>query len=167
MKKHKKNLQKIYKNNLFGNIHKNIDVLVLRYFPKYRQIAGRLPAIDRAYKKQRQTQAARFGKNAPCPLCEDIANRYVEFSTDTMLVMANDYPYYMFDGMTVNKHTMLVPRRHVSSLSQLDKKEQSEYWKLYLKLSDMGYNTMTRPTGNHRRSVQGHVHTHLIKLNDY
>ena len=153
-----------YKRKLVGRVHKDTDRLLLRLFPKYRHIAGRLPAVENLYRRQTAAVRKLYGMGAPCPLCEDVESRYVEYSSDTMHIMANDYPYYMFDGRQVDNHLMLVPKRHVRDLGELDDRERAEYWQLYLKFSDSGYNTMTRPTGSNRRSVPGHVHTHLIKI---
>lgn len=163
-----KNKQKYnpYKPTILGRIHKALDSRLLRMFPKYRHIAGRLPAVENLYQKHIAAIGRRYGQDTPCPLCEDASSRDIELSTDTMHIMANDYPYYMFDGRQVDGHMMLVPRRHVGNLSDLDDRERDEYWRLYLQLSDEGYTTMTRPAGNERRSVPGHVHTHLIRLGD-
>lgn len=152
--------------SLTESIRHPIDVFRLHKFPAHRHIAGRLPSVDKAYERQRAAQQQRFGDNPPCPLCDDIANREVIASGPTMSILKNDFPYYMFDGRTVAEHIMLLPKRHVRRLSELNPEETAEYWQAYRQYDHDGYNTMTRPASEHRRSVQGHVHTHLIKLND-
>lgn len=156
----------VYRAGIFGTMHKNIDIFMLRNFAKYRHIAGRLRSVDQAYKKQVASQKQQFGGNPPCPLCGDIANRDIVLSTPTMCIVKNDFPYYMFDGRTVNEHLMLIPKRHIKLLDEFNTEEEAEYWDLYLKYNNIGYSSMTRPTGNDRRSIPGHVHTHLIKLNN-
>lgn len=158
-----------YGNSMFARMHQRIDIFKLRYFPfaKTRNMGGRLPAVEKRYEKSRKEQQAQYADgNLPCPLCEDIANRKVLFSTKTMHIMKNDYPYYMFDDLVVKAHIMLVPKRHISQFSEFNRGEMVDYWKILQKLSDQGYNSMTRATGNHRRSVPGHLHTHLIQLHE-
>lgn len=167
MKTNKKYLEKSANNlSLAGSIRRSIDIFRLRRLPKPRHITGRLPSIDKAYSRQRIHQKQLYGDNPPCPLCEDIANRQVIASTATMSIVKNDFPYYMFDGRTVSEHIMLLPKRHVAMLADFTPEETKEYWQLYQQYDRDGYNSMTRPTGNSRRSIPGHVHTHLFKLNN-
>lgn len=161
-KTNKKQTNSQNKTSLAKKIIDSLDAYFLEKLPSRLHVSGRLLTVEKAYTRDTKEKNKRYGRKVPCPLCEDISSRHIKFSTETMIVMANDYPYHMYDGAAVEDHMMLVPRRHLHSLSQLDKQEQAEYWKLYIKLADMGYNTVTRPRSNKRRSVPGHVHTHLI-----
>jgi ATP adenylyltransferase len=74
----------------------------------------------------------------------------------------NIFAYDTWDGCRVNEHLMLVPKRHVTSLSELDEIEKSQYVDLVASAEDDGYNIFSRASAASTKSVP-HQHTHLIK----
>lgn len=77
-------------------------------------------------------------------------------------VIKNKFSYTLWDSSTVTEHLMVVPIRHVPSLSDLTTEEIVEYHQITSKYEDNGYDVYTRGAHSNMKSVV-HVHTHLIK----
>lgn len=122
---------------------------------------GRTAAVQRAY------IASRAVASDGCPFC-DAANggeRPVLWH-DTMLVLANRFPYAVWDSALVEDHLMVVPARHTLSLKDFTDDEMADFVALTTQYESDGYSVYTRSQGNKGRSV-GHLHTHLIKTGDF
>ena len=98
-----------------------------------------------------------------CPFC--VLNERILFETKTMVVIGNAAPYDWFDNLQVKEHLMVIPKRHVEELNELNKTESKEYFDVLSKYEKKGYSFFSRDNTNNSRS-QLHLHTHLIKTGD-
>ena len=101
-------------------------------------------------------------KVADCDFCEyhdspEVVKEYPQF-----LVIPNLFPYTVWDGVNVLDHMMLIPKRHVTSMSNFTEEESLEHTKLLGHYEDQGYSVYARSHMNNLKSVP-HQHTHLIK----
>lgn len=76
--------------------------------------------------------------------------------------ITNIFPYSLWDSSKVTEHAMLVPKRHITSLSQLTKPEKLEYITLISEKEGQGYDVFSRGHNSHMKSVP-HQHTHILK----
>lgn len=74
----------------------------------------------------------------------------------------NLFGYDMWDSAGVAEHYMIVPKRHVESLGQLNAAEAKEYMDLLATFEKEGYSIYARAPQSITKSVP-HQHTHLIK----
>ncbi len=58
---------------------------------------------------------------------------------------------------------MIVPKRHIDSVSHFNGSEQTEFMRMLAKYEAAGYSVYARAPTNKMKSVI-HQHTHLIKL---
>lgn len=75
----------------------------------------------------------------------------------------NVFGYAVWDGCRVEKHLMLVPKRHVHTLADLTKTEKNRLAELLAEYETDGYSIYARAPQNITKSV-AHQHTHLVKL---
>lgn len=75
----------------------------------------------------------------------------------------NIFSYDIWDDQGVIDHLMLVPKRHVDSLGDMNDEELLEYSKILGAYDKLGYSIYARSSGNVIKSVL-HQHTHLLKL---
>ncbi len=81
-----------------------------------------------------------------------------------MQVIRNRVPYDVFDALrTTGRHYMIVPKRHVSSISEFTDTEKIEMVNLLAEYEAEGFSIYARSKSNIHRS-QPHQHTHLIEL---
>lgn len=97
-----------------------------------------------------------------CDFCaynesSEVVAEHIQF-----LVIKNMFPYTVWDGMNVLDHLMLIPRRHITSLSELTADESKEYMELLGSYEDAGYSAYSRSHKNNMKTVP-HQHTHLLK----
>ena len=64
--------------------------------------------------------------------------------------------------MDVTDHLMIIPKRHVDSMSDLSKEEKLDLINLMADYEAKGYNVYSREKESNMKSVV-HQHTHLIK----
>ncbi len=79
-----------------------------------------------------------------------------------MLVVTNLYPYRYWEFMDVIDHLMVVPKRHVTAISEFTKAEKLEFLELLSRYEGSGYNVYARAEENVMKTIP-HQHTHLIK----
>ena len=100
--------------------------------------------------------------DAPCPLCAAAATRDV--------LASNEHAVALFDAFPVSPgHALVVSRRHVASLFDLDPAEQAATWALLSAVktvidarhSPAGYNVGVN-VGVAAGQTVGHVHVHVI-----
>ncbi|MEI6886678.1 MAG: HIT family protein [bacterium] len=113
---------------------------------------------ENRYRKYRKTNNSDL-----CVFCNP-PNAQVIKELKYFRVLANEFPYDKWDYRQVEKHLMLVSKKHYVSLSEFSKKEKDEYTDTIIEYEKKGYNIYTRTNSNGSKSV-GHVHTHLIKTN--
>lgn len=99
-----------------------------------------------------------------CPFCDpaEIDYRLIERS-EHGYVIPNKVKYDVWEHHKVLEHLMVIPQRHVASLSELNDQELLDLARLTSKYEAAGYSVYARAPSNGNRSV-GHQHTHLIKI---
>lgn len=126
----------------------------------------RAPEVQARYDEERKKTATLYGDNPPCPFCDNLGERIMLRETSTMIVVKNDFPYQVFDGLPVSHHILLVPRRHTAVLDDFDEQEIHDYWHLVSEYHLQGYSFMTRSAKSTNRSVPAHLHTHLFTVEE-
>jgi diadenosine tetraphosphate (Ap4A) HIT family hydrolase len=121
--------------------------------------------IKQRYDEDRVRLRSQHDGVLPCAFCDSRRRRQLE-STETMMVVRNDYPYEYFDGRYIKDHFLIVPRRHVAVMNSFTPEERSEYQQLLSKYQLLGYANFTRSAGDEVRSVPLHLHTHLFSYQD-
>lgn len=105
-------------------------------------------------------------KPAGCDFCkfhkksEQVVAEYKDF-----WVVKNIFGYDHWDGMKVTEHLLLVPKRHVDTISHFTDVESREYLNLLASHEAEGYSIYARAAQNAAKSVP-HQHTHLIRMDD-
>lgn len=127
------------------------------------RITARSPEVQQQYDDARAKATLRYGDTPPCVFCSATKQQKALHTTETMLVLKNDYPYSRFDGLEVKNHLMIVPRRHHKSIGVFNDMERKEYLHLVAVYHARGYATMTRSSTDTHRSVPAHLHTHLFR----
>lgn len=97
-----------------------------------------------------------------CPFCDLPKNQIVK-RFKYFLVIKNRFPYSVWDTGEVKNHYMLVPKKHLSSISDFSKQEKAEYLQIIADYEAKGYDTFTR-SSNNKGKTQPHFHTHLLKV---
>jgi diadenosine tetraphosphate (Ap4A) HIT family hydrolase len=100
-----------------------------------------------------------------CPFC-DLSNRTALEETKYAVVTRSDYPYDIWEFRDVTDHLLLIPKRHVATLSNLTSEEQTDIIHLMGKYEHLGYNVYGRSEKSVSKSVPAHQHTHLISTTD-
>lgn len=110
------------------------------------------------YRKMMKQQAA-----PGCNFCQfSPEDKQVRVAHEHFLVTDNLFPYEIWDSHEVADHIMIVPRRHVEGIYQLDKTERAELMDVIVEYEEQGYSVYARAPENKQKSV-AHQHTHLIK----
>lgn len=99
-----------------------------------------------------------------CPFCNmpPEKRKTIEESAHA-LVIQNIFPYEVWEGFKATEHLLLIPKRHVSSLNELNSGERTDIMNLYCKYEALGFNLYSRAPGSGART-HAHVHTHFIKI---
>ena len=100
-----------------------------------------------------------------CPFCVPTDGTIIRESKQTRIVR-NIFPYDLWEFRDVRDHLLIVPKRHVKSLSQLSEKEQDEIMRLIVEFEALNYNVYARSTDSVKKTIPAHQHTHLIKTAD-
>jgi ATP adenylyltransferase len=99
-----------------------------------------------------------------CPFCKNIDHQVIRELEDFRIVK-NFFPYDLWDQCKVLDHIMIIPRRHINGIKELNEKEVKEYFKILSEYEDLQYYTYTRAVSSKLKSV-AHLHTHLIRIDD-
>lgn len=83
---------------------------------------------------------------------------------DHSRLIRNLFPYDIWEYHDVVDHLMIIPKRHVRSLSELEDVELTEIMKHLATYEAKDYNIYARSIDSKHRTVVAHQHTHLIKL---
>lgn len=110
-------------------------------------------------KADKQATGCRF------PFCNKENLQPIIDENETMAVTPNRVKYDLFEGRRVIDHLMIIPKRHVETLSEFTARELQDFGELAGKYEAQGYNIYARAVGSVNRSVK-HQHTHLIKCDD-
>ncbi len=98
-----------------------------------------------------------------CALCR-LDDFIIVEETRHTAVVKNNYPYDVWEGTPVKEHLMILPKKHVAGLSDIDAVVLKEIITLAAKYEGQGYNVYARSSGSPLRSIKHHQHTHLIKV---
>jgi len=117
---------------------------------------------EKEYKKLKKTRAKVDG----CVFCkfdkqpgkEEVIKEFTDF-----WVVENTFPYDIWDDQGVVDHIMVVPKRHMESLGEMNTDEMTEFSCIIGSYDKLGYSIYARSFKNSIKSVP-HQHTHLIKL---
>ena len=104
--------------------------------------------------------------DSSCPFCSIDINhpQYIE-ETKYFKIIKNKFPYSIWDGAKVKEHIMLVPIRHIGSLSQVNAGEANDFANILSQYEKQNYNFYGRTHSSNVKSVV-HQHTHLLKLGE-
>lgn len=101
-----------------------------------------------------------------CPFCDLEKNRReIVSESKHAFVIRNDFKYDLWELRRVVDHLMIIPRRHVRSLSELSAEERSDIMEFMAEYASQGYDVYARSVDSVHRTVPLHQHTHLIKTN--
>ncbi len=106
-----------------------------------------------------------YPKPAVCAFCEENLDERKVYETKHAYVVPNRVFYDLWELRAVTDHLLVVPKRHVRSLSQLTKAEKVDIMDILAEYEGKNYNVYARAINSKQRSV-GHQHTHLIKTHD-
>ena len=98
-----------------------------------------------------------------CPLCNNVRNHILE-ETKNFYVVTNIYPYQYWDVQGVTGHQMIIPKKHIKSISDLKSKQRLELIDLIADYEAKGLNMYSRGDHNAYKSIPDHLHIHLIDL---
>jgi len=77
-------------------------------------------------------------------------------------VIRNLFPYSLWDDHAVADHLLLIPKRHIDRLSDLETHEMTEFFLVLGQYEADGYNLYARAPHSIQKSIV-HQHTHLLK----
>jgi diadenosine tetraphosphate (Ap4A) HIT family hydrolase len=78
-------------------------------------------------------------------------------------LIKNEFPYYFWESRRVSQHLLLVPKRHILSISELTADEWADFQQILTQYEPQGFSIYARAPANPQRT-QVHQHTHLIKV---
>lgn len=107
-------------------------------------------------------------KNPPagCQFCAFASGaEHIKRTYPLFWVVENLFPYHVWDGSRTGEHLLLVPKRHVDSISHFTTAELREYAKILAEFESSGYSIYARAAQNKRKSVV-HQHTHFIEVGE-
>lgn len=97
-----------------------------------------------------------------CVFCADKIKDEIIYETPLAYVVPNQTFYDLWEGRTVVDHLMVIPKRHMTTLGELQPDESVEIMQIIGRYEAEGYNVYARGVDSVSRS-QSHQHTHLIK----
>lgn len=114
------------------------------------------------YRKTRKVYTS-YPKPESCDFCDmaKTPNQIMETSRHAWIVR-NRVSYDVWELRDVTDHLMVVPKRHVRSLEELNDAEKLDIMNVMARHEANDYNVYARSVHSVSRSV-GHQHTHLIK----
>lgn len=121
--------------------------------------------LTRKRKNQKRYKMHAVSVTSSCEFCdfmngtEQVKKEYPHF-----WIVLNIFGYDNWDGFVVTDHLMVVPKRHVDSISHFTPTEAKSYLELLAEYEAKGYSIYARAADNKAKSIV-HQHTHLIKLN--
>jgi len=102
-------------------------------------------------------------QSGECPFCEEAIEQRIIRSFKYSFLVHNLVGLDIWELSDVVEHLLLIPKRHVASLSDLSKPEAAELMKIMGEYENKDYNVYARSINSTIRSVR-HQHTHLIKV---
>lgn len=122
----------------------------------------RRPSREAAYQAHRRQRT-----ESECMFCELVKTHGEQVIEETpqCLIIDNIFGYDLWDECGVERHWMIIPKRHVASLNELTDEERLDYMQQVGRFADEGYSLYARAPGNVTGSV-AHQHMHLIKIDN-
>lgn len=77
--------------------------------------------------------------------------------------MRSNFPYDFWENCKVTEHLLIIPKRHIYSMTEFNAQEVKDYFKIVSKYEARGYNVYSRGVSAATRS-RLHMHTHFIKF---
>jgi ATP adenylyltransferase len=104
-----------------------------------------------------------FPKHDGCDFCQPETNSAgIVEESEYCYVIKNRSFYTQWEMSKVIDHLMVIPKRHVLSLSHLKTEEMTDIMTVIARYEGDHYDVFARSPGSKTRSVP-HQHTHLIK----
>ena len=103
-----------------------------------------------------------YPKSTTCPFCDRERPDEEIVETKHAYIMPNRVFYDVWELRTVTDHLLVIPKRHVNSLSELTSAERLDIMNLIADYEGRDYNVYARAVDSPQKSVT-HQHTHLIK----
>jgi diadenosine tetraphosphate (Ap4A) HIT family hydrolase len=100
-----------------------------------------------------------------CTFCTKETRQKVINENETMFIVSNRVSYDLFEGLRINDHLLIIPKRHIEHLQELTVQEKQDFAELLTRYEGEGYSFYGRGITNINRSVK-HQHTHLLKIDD-
>ena len=116
------------------------------------------------YRKTRKVYTG-FPKPEVCNFCDPETLANAVYETEHAYIVPNRVFYDVWELRDVADHLLVVPKRHVKSLSQLNTPERAAIMDVISDYEGRDYNIYARSVDSKQRSV-AHQHTHLIKTTE-
>lgn len=97
-----------------------------------------------------------------CPFCYPPQERVIKEATHYRILQTS-FPYDIWEFRDVTEHYMVVPKRHVKSLGELNAVERADIMDVIAEYESQDFNIYARSRNSVQRTVAMHQHTHLIK----
>lgn len=116
------------------------------------------------FRKTRNKYVA-YPKPSKCDFCDttQMSERAVQ-ETKYAYIVPNRTFYDVWEMQRVRDHLLVIPKKHIGSLSDLSDAAKIDIMNLIGKYEQTDYNVYARAVISKGRSVE-HQHTHLIKTN--
>jgi diadenosine tetraphosphate (Ap4A) HIT family hydrolase len=101
-----------------------------------------------------------------CTFCTEETRENIIDENETMFIVPNRVSYDLFEGLRIDDHLLIIPKRHIKTLEELTVKERQDFAELLIRYEGKGYSFYGRGITNINRSVK-HQHTHLLKIDDH
>ena len=117
------------------------------------------------YRKKRKnyTTVIDADKKIFCSFCESITPDQFIRETEHCTLIKNRIPYDLWEHHEVVSHLLVVPKRHVHTLGEMNQEELLDMMAICAEYETKGYSIYARASDNPRRSAY-HQHTHLIQI---
>lgn len=113
------------------------------------------------YRKTVHKYRARLTSDG-CPFCDPATIEKAIFENNYIYIVPNLTQYDLWELYDVTDHVLIIPKRHIEALSELDDNERLAIMDAAADYDLKGYSMYARGIGFINRSV-AHQHTHLIK----
>lgn len=124
------------------------------------------------YKKQSvQKKYSQYLKqdkpNEDCVFCREgyLESRAVEGKNKSFTIVEALAPYDFWDMKKVERHLMIIPNRHISSLHDMNQAESKEYAHITKQYAKKGYDVFVRNNASKVKTVT-HLHIHCFKTEE-
>lgn len=112
-----------------------------------------------------QIRFERAEKPSKCPFCAIEGAGPVVRETEYVRITKAKYEYDLWEFRNVTDHLLILPKRHVHSLAELNPAERAEVIDIMAEFEAQNYNVYARALKSVQRT-EIHQHTHLIKTSD-